>query len=100
VGIDDLISPINEYLETSGYQIKSDLAFNLVIGGIADEKLEDNSMPFNATEANEKDKVYKFSIKLLSNLTGGTCSQELSEDNIENYIRTHGQMVYNLDARR
>jgi hypothetical protein len=98
--MDDLISPINEYLETSGHQIKSDLAGNLVIGGIADEKLEDNSMPFNTTEANEKDKVYKFSIKLLSNLTGGTCSQELSEDNIENYIRTHGQMVYNLDARR
>jgi len=69
-----------------------------MISGIADENLENNSMPFNATEANQKDKEYKFSIKLLSNLTRGTCSQELSEDNIENYVRTHGQMVYNLDA--
>ena len=42
VGMDDLISPINEYLETSGYQIKSDLACNLMIGGIVDEKLEEN----------------------------------------------------------
>jgi hypothetical protein len=82
--MNDLISAINEYLETFGYQIKSVLVGSLMIGGVADDYFEQNSMPFNTTDANQQDRVYKFSIKLLSNLTGFTCSQELSEDNIEN----------------
>jgi len=49
----DLISSINEYLKISGYQIKSDLAGKLLIGGIANDILKGNSMPFNSTESSQ-----------------------------------------------